>query len=94
MSMIQYVQSRNGTVYKYVLMLVNINKYCMNLWMNVHALNILCVPGVVSLGLVHAVVDDDHGAHVVDQLPALLQHPQVPRLGPVLLTLATIILPG
>ncbi len=50
------------------------------LWMNVHALNILCVPRVVSLGLVHAVVDDDHSAHVVDQLPSLLQHPQVLRL--------------
>ncbi len=48
--------------------------------MNVHALNILCVPCVVALGLVHAVVDDDKGAHVVDQLPSLLQHPQVPRL--------------
>jgi hypothetical protein len=26
------------------------------------------------------VVDDDHSAHVVDQLPSLLQHPQVLRL--------------
>ena len=70
------------TVYMYIIIFVYKNSYfslslAVYLWMDVKTLDVLGVAGVVPLPLLHAVVDDHHGPHVVYQLPALLQHPQV-----------------